>query len=219
MIGTSAELMAGSQLTIKELLYGMMLPSGNDAAYVLAEYIGTLLCLAKASFELPDEIHSPERFLALREQTKKCVIAFTGEMNRRAGSLGMTRTHYSNPHGLSDKDNYSTCWDLARLCSYAMENKELAHIVATKEYSCLCPATAREYRWTNTHKLLDEGWHGIKTGVTPAAGPCLASYYRGGKHKHVSVLIVLLCCDSMDLRYEETRLLLEHIVQSKTHSH
>lgn len=138
-------------------------------------------------------------------------------MNRRAAYFGMSRTHYENPHGLSDKANYSTCSDIVKLCSQALQNRQFVQTVTTKEYCCLCPITGKEYKWVNTHKLLDEGWHGIKTGVTPAAGPCLASYYKHTPdRKPTGVMIILLGCDTMDLRYEETKLLLKHSLEHKT---
>lgn len=145
--------------------------------------------------------------LQYRQNNKKAVNYFIGEMNKRAYGLGMARTHYSNPHGLSDKNNYSTCLDIARLCDEALNNKEFSQIVTTKQYSCKCLKTGKEFSWKNTHKLLDEGWHGIKTGVTPNAGPCLSSFYRQGKD--AGVIIILLACQTMELRYDETKTLLE----------
>jgi D-alanyl-D-alanine carboxypeptidase (penicillin-binding protein 5/6) len=81
-----------------------------------------------------------------------------------------------------------------------MSNKQFAQIVSTKQYYCVCPETGREFRWKNTHKLLEEdGWCGVKTGVTPAAGPCLASCY--GRGRQGRVFVVLLGCETMELRY------------------
>lgn len=151
----------------------------------------------------------------MREQTKRCVHLFVTEMNRKAQKLGMLRTHYSNPHGLSDKNNHSTCWDITRLCDHATHHRHFMQIVTTKEFSCVCSRTLKTYKWTNTHKLLEEGWSGIKTGVTPAAGPCLSSFYKDSKGKlPVSLIIILLNCSSMDARYTETKLLLEHSLRS-----
>lgn len=181
-----------------------MLPSGNDAATTLAECFGTLLMLWKecSPDPLPEEIYDPEKLDALREQSKRCVNAFVAEMNRMALKVGMMRTHYSNPHGLSDKNNYSTCWDLAKLCDHATQHRHFMQIVGTKEFSCVCSRTLKAFNWKNTHKLLEEGWLGIKTGVTPAAGPCLTSFYKDSKGKQpTALIIVLLNCYSMDARY------------------
>lgn len=138
MTGTSAELKTGSILSVKSLLYGLMLPSGNDAAYCLAEYMGTLIHVSQTRTSLPIDILNPDLFLMLREETKKCVNLFLDEMNRKAWILGMTRTHYVNPHGLSDKRAYSTCEDLVKLLEYCVKNREFMDIVSSKTYEVKC---------------------------------------------------------------------------------
>lgn len=102
--GSSIYLRAGERLTIENLLYGMMLQSGNDAA--------TALALA----------HSGS------------IEAFAARMNARAQDLGLQDTHFANPHGLDDDGNYSTAADLARLACAAMENETFAKVVSTKQY-------------------------------------------------------------------------------------
>ncbi len=102
--GSSIYLRAGERLRLEELLYGMMLQSGNDAA--------TALAIA----------HSGS------------VEAFAACMNRRAKELGLKNTHFANPHGLDDEGNYSTAEDLAHLAAAAMENETFARVVSTKQY-------------------------------------------------------------------------------------
>ncbi len=102
--GSSIYLHAGEQLTLEDLLYGMMLQSGNDAAVALA--------LA----------HSGS------------IEAFAARMNARAMELGLQNTHFANPHGLDDAGNYATAADLARLACAAMENETFAKVVSTKQY-------------------------------------------------------------------------------------
>lgn len=100
--GSSMYLQAGEVLTIQELLYGLMLHSGNDAATALAIYCGGT------------------------------VEGFVEMMNDKANALGLENTHFENPHGLDGKTHCSTASDLARLASYAMENPIFAKIVSTK---------------------------------------------------------------------------------------
>lgn len=102
--GSSLYLRAGERVTVENLLYGMMLRSGNDAAAALA--------LA----------HSGS------------IEAFARHMNERAQALGLMNTHFANPHGLDDEGNYSTCEDLGRLACAAMENETFRKVVGTKEY-------------------------------------------------------------------------------------
>lgn len=139
--GSSMYLKTGEQLTVRELLYGLMLHSGNDAAVALA------LCSAG----------SVERFV--------------GWMNETAQSLALCNTHFANPNGLDDDENYSTAHDLAILTRYALKNPEFLRIVSTRSIRaagrCL----------TNHNRLLWslEGAIGVKTGYTRAAGRILVS--------------------------------------------
>lgn len=100
--GSSMYLQEGEALTVQELLYGLMLSSGNDAAVALA-----LHCSGS-------------------------IEAFADEMNAKARALGLDGTHFANPHGLDAADHYSTARDLAILAAYAMENPFFAQTVGTK---------------------------------------------------------------------------------------
>lgn len=102
--GSSMYLQAGEELTVLDLLYGLLLQSGNDCAAVLAEYVA-------------DE---QEEFVAL--------------MNQTAADLQLHNTHFMNPSGLPDENHYSTAYDMARLTAYAMENEDFRTIVSTKTY-------------------------------------------------------------------------------------
>ena len=104
--GSSMYLTAGERLTVEDLLYGMMLSSGNDAAVALAIYVSG----------------SPE--------------AFAREMNRKAQALGLVHTGFANPNGLDQEGNYSTAADLGRLAAAAMENPDFRRIVSAKTYQC-----------------------------------------------------------------------------------
>ena len=139
--GSSIYLREGEILTVQELLYGLMLHSGNDAAVALAIYCGGTL----------------EGFVEL--------------MNDKARQLGLTGTHFDNPHGLDSPEHYSTARDLAVLAAYAMKDPIFAQTVSTK--------TVRigQRSLQNHNKLLWrlEGADGVKTGFTKAAGRILVS--------------------------------------------
>ena len=139
--GSSMYLREGEVMTVQELLYGLMLHSGNDAAVALAIYCGGT------------------------------VEGFAQLMNDKAHRLGLTGTHFENPHGLDSPMHYSTARDMAVLAAYAMENPIFAKTVSAKSVS----AGGRTLR--NHNKLLWrlEGADGVKTGFTKAAGRILVS--------------------------------------------
>ena len=139
--GSSMYLQEGEVLTLQELLYGLMLSSGNDAAVALAIYCGGT------------------------------VEGFAELMNDKARILGLTGTHFENPHGLDSPGHYSTARDLAVLAAYAMENPIFQKTVSAKT------VTVGDRYLRNHNKLLwqVEGADGVKTGYTKAAGRILVS--------------------------------------------
>ncbi|MDP9865863.1 MULTISPECIES: D-alanyl-D-alanine carboxypeptidase family protein [Streptosporangium] len=144
---TSAALRAGERLTVRELLYGAMLPSGADATHALARVYG------------PGE----RRFVA--------------KMNAAARSLGLSGTRYGNSDGLPEPSpGYSTAQDQARLAEAALADPVLRTIAATRRYVVRKSKVHRAHVWTNTNKLLgkEPGALGVKTGYTRAAGYCLS---------------------------------------------
>ena len=146
--GSSLYLKAGERVRVIDLLYGMMLRSGNDAAAALA--------IAHSGSE----------------------DAFVRAMNERAAALDLLDTHFANPHGLDDEDNYSTAYDLALLAREAMENERFREVVGTKTYRF------GDRVFENHNRLLwrCEGAEGVKTGFTKAAGRILvSSAVRGGR--------------------------------------
>jgi len=153
--GSSLNLQAGEQITVEELLYGMMLCSGNDAAAALA-------------------IHCSGNF-----------STFVSQMNERAASLGLKRTKFSNPHGLDEKDHYSTARELAYLTAAAMENTVFREVVSTRQI------TFGDRVYTNHNKLLwqYEGALGVKTGYTKAAGRVLVSCAQRNGRRLIAVTI------------------------------
>lgn len=139
--GSSIYLSLGEKITVKDLLYGMMLRSGNDAAIVLANYVGG----------------SVENFVSL--------------MNEEAKKIKMYNTIFYNPTGLDDdvKGNISSAYDMALLTSYAIKNSEFKKIFKTKRYKC--KTNLKSYDWHNKNKALKMSKYvtGGKTGYTKKA--------------------------------------------------
>ena len=102
-------LWASAQVTYRDLLFGLMLPSGNDAALELARNLAP------------------------------SVDAFVGEMNAKAAQLGLEDTHFVNPHGLDKRDHYSSAYDLAMIARYAMQNQRFREIVGTRQHHLAAP--------------------------------------------------------------------------------
>lgn len=182
--GTSAKLKAGEKIKVRDLLYGLMLPSGNDAARAFAEHFAD---------RYPADAKDPDP-----------AAPFVAAMNREAAALKMTNTRYLDPHGLGL--NRSTPRDLAALAVAAIRNELFRSIVNTRRHSCTVTAadgTTRTVVWDNTNRLLGiEGYDGVKTGTTTAAGACLvASGRRDGTHR----IVVVLGASSNDNRYIDAR--------------
>ncbi|MEU9588370.1 D-alanyl-D-alanine carboxypeptidase [Streptomyces sp. NPDC048193] len=152
---SSARLIVGDKVTVRQLLYGLMLPSGCDAAYALADKFGTGRTRAER------------------------VKSFIGKMNSTARSLGLKNTHFDSFDGIGNGSNYSTPRDLTKLASSAMKNANFRAIVKTKKYTAKTTTKSGGTRtmaaWTNTNTLLSSysGAVGLKTGSGPEAKYCL----------------------------------------------
>ncbi len=145
--GSSIYLKNGEKLSLENMLYGLMLRSGNDAAVAIAEHIGG----------------SEEGFVFL--------------MNQKAAAIGMTHSHFMNPHGLDHKDHYSTTKDMALLTAYALKNPIFKKIVSTKVKIAPSADEPWDRKWLNKNKLLRmyDYADGVKTGYTKLSKRCLAS--------------------------------------------
>ena len=143
--GTSIYLQEGELLTLEQMLLGLMLSSGNDAAAAIAAHIGG----------------SEEAFLEL--------------MNARAKEIGAVNTRFANPHGLPDEAHYTTAYDLALIAREAMENDTFRRIVSMQRASIPWEGRTYKRQLNNKNRLLAEypGATGIKTGYTSKAGRCL----------------------------------------------
>ena len=145
--GSSIYLFESEEITVKTLLYALLLSSANDAAVALA-------------------LH-----------TAGSIEAFATLMNERATALGLRDTHFTNPHGLFDEAHYTTARELALITAEAMKNDTFAKIVATKRYSVPQNGTDATRLFLNHNRLLHtcEGACGVKTGFTKKSGRCLVS--------------------------------------------
>lgn len=134
-------------MTLENMLYGLMLRSGNDAATAIAEHVGG----------------SVEGFVYL--------------MNEKARMLGLSHSHFMNPHGLDEEGHYSSANDLAKLTAYALHNPVFKEIVKTPTKKVPNPNESWDYKWDNKNKMLRlyEGADGVKTGYTKKAFRCLVS--------------------------------------------
>ena len=174
--GSSVYLREGEKLTIKELLYGLMLRSGNDCAVALALYVG------------------------------KSIDNFASMMNKKAQKLGCKNTNFVNPHGLPDENHYTTAYDLGLISCQAIKNPIIKEIVSAKSTNISNDGLEYDRFLKNKNKILTlfDGANGIKTGYTKKAGRCfVGSALRDGMQL---VVVLLNCGpmfeDSMKLMQE-----------------
>jgi len=216
MIGTSADLLEGDQLRLIDLLHALMLPSGNDAAYAIAESFGCLLYYDINNKTRLSEI-SQNHLISVTNELINIVDPlryFLNEMNRTAKELKLYNTSFANPHGLMNRNNKSTASDVAKLACIALKNAIFLQIVNKKLYECTIKNDKylknRKKTWFNTNKMLDKGYIGIKTGITDAAGPCLVTSLKLNQNdKEIWAICVILGCRNMEKRWEECEELLK----------
>lgn len=157
--GSRLGLKTGDKITIHDLLYGLMLCSGNDAAVALAENVAG----------------SIPQFLEL--------------MNKKAQDLNLTHTHFESPHGLDSDDHYTTAYELALLSDYALKNSTFAKIVGTKTYTITLNGYSRTLSNTNELLGNLNGIYGIKTGFTNGANRCLVTACKRGNMDIICVVL------------------------------
>ena len=157
--GSRLGLKTGDKITIRDLLYGLMLRSGNDAAVALAEHAGGNI----------------EGFAEL--------------MNKKASDLRLTNTHFETPHGLDSDEHYTTAYELAILSNYALNNKTFAQIVGTKEYTITINGYPKQLSNTNELLGNLSGVYGIKTGFTNGANRCLVTACKRNEMDIICVVL------------------------------
>ena len=159
--GSSIYLAPGEKITVLDLLYGLMLESGNDAAETLA---------VAACGDIP---------------------SFTNEMNRKAKELGLVYTHFDNPHGLSSQNHKTTARELAIITCHAMQNPLFRLLVSTKNHTVTAPDGTPLKYFSNHNRMLRtyDGATGVKTGYTLASGRCLVSSARRNGTEFITVTL------------------------------
>lgn len=206
-IGTSAGLIAYDKLKVADLFYGLLLPSGNDAAICLAEGCGELIIngWGKGKY-FKNKIRKSLGFGLIKQISDMNPIeVFIKYMNRLSHKFGLLKSSFTNPNGLADRGNKSTAADVGNFAHLAKKNPYIAKVVRTAQYKCIGitgMGEKRIYNWVNTNILLNEGYDGLKTGITPTAGPCLIA---SKKYRGVPLIITLLHSKSCDHRWKETR--------------
>ncbi len=173
---STADLKAGEVLSVAQLIEGMLLPSGNDAAYMIALAAGRVLA---EDPELP---------------VTDAIAVFVQEMNTQARNLGMDGTHFANPDGYHHEEHYTTLRDLATIGELALGN-ELIMTYAKITEDTFTPVLGEEKEWKNTNLLINPEYEyycpyavGLKTGQTEAAGKCqLSAFDVNGKQYIIGV--------------------------------
>ena len=175
--GSKLGLKTGDKISLKDLLYGLLLRSGNDAAIQIALHLG-------GSIE-----------------------GFAQMMNDKANELGLKNTHFVTPHGLDNENHYTTVYELALLTDYALNNKEFAKIVSTKQ--TVITINSKPVTINNTNELLGnlEGVNGVKTGFTNNAGRCLITSIT---RNNFSIITIVLGADTKKFRTKDSIELIEY---------
>ena len=158
--GSSMGLVLGEEMSFRSLLYGMMLNSGNDAAFTIAtNYPGGL-------------------------------NAFIKKMNEKVLELELHNTHFQNPAGFDDPNHYTSAFDLAHIARVAIEDPQISRIVSTKDTSVMSWDKVHKHPLSNLNKLLGEdGVIGIKTGTTDLAGESLVALVERNDQKVITVVL------------------------------
>lgn len=157
--GSRLGLKKDDKILLKDLLYGLMLKSGNDAAVAIAETVGG----------------SVEGFAEL--------------MNNKAQELKLENTHFVTPHGLDNPEHYTTAYELAKLADYAMKNETFAKVVNTKNYTVTINGYPKNITNTNELLGYLNGVNGVKTGFTNNAGRCLVTSVNRNGFEIITVVL------------------------------
>ena len=179
--GSRLGLKTGDKITYNDLLYGLMLCSGNDAATQIAISVGG------------------------------SVQVFINMMNEKAKELGLKHTRYVTPHGLDNKDHYTTALELAKITDYALEIKKFAEVVSTKTYMVCINGYYKTIR--NTNELLGNlsGVNGVKTGFTNGAGRCLVTSVN---RNDFNIITVVLGANTKSIRTSDSIKLIENVYKN-----
>ena len=187
---STAQIDWGDKLTVEMLVEAMLLPSGNDAAYILAVEVGRML-------ENNSRLHYSD-----------AAIAFVDEMNRQAKAQGMNGTNFVNPDGIHKVNHYSSYQDLVKMAQLSLENATIMKY-ASINVDYVTFVTGEDRKWENTNSLInpESPYYcpyavGLKTGQTPGAGACLLSAFR---YQGRTLIIGTFGCPGKDDRFSDTR--------------
>ena len=163
--GSTVGLKSGSEVSLKSLMYGMLLKSGNDCAVAIAEYVGG------------------------------DVENFAKMMNKKAYEIGAKDTYCTNPHGLDSDENYSTAYDLALITSYAKTNETLSKMLGTESITVPWGTSSKYLSNTNRLLFTYEYCDGGKTGFTNGANRCLVATAKKDDLKVIAVVLGAVTTD------------------------
>ncbi len=192
--GSNMGILNGEQLTVEQLLYGLLVHSANDAANVLAEGVS------------------------------QSITDFVALMNQKASDLGMKNTHFVNPHGYHNQEHYMSARDLATLSSYAMKNEKFAAIVSVPTYEIPPTEKYKEIRYLSSNnmlinpmkgrKYLYDAARGIKTGHTDDAGYCLASFAEQDGETYICVTMKSAIDENDNHSFKDTIALFDYAFEN-----
>lgn len=157
--GSRLGLKTNDKISVRDLLYGLMLCSGNDAAVALAQHVGG---------DLP---------------------GFATLMNQKCDTLGLTSTHFVTPHGLDNDDHYTTAYELAVITNYALKNETFCKYVGTKNYTVSINGRSKNLSNTNELLGNLNGVYGVKTGFTNGANRCLVTSVKRGNMDLICIVL------------------------------
>lgn len=180
--GSTMELQTGEELTVENLLKGLLIQSGNDAAVALAEH------------------------------NSGSVEDFVAKMNQKAEELELINTHFSNPNGLEDFDNYSSAAEIAKIAKIAFELEEIQEIVSQEETIVYDENGIYIHNLQTTNELLNNDFYdviGLKTGTTDLAGLCFAAISENENGNRIITVVL----NSPD-RFQETKILVDWIFRA-----
>lgn len=188
----------GQVTTVEELLNGMLICSGNDAAYILAKATGEAIFNNNIANE------------GKKFTEAQCVERFVLEMNKNVRDMELKNTHFTSPDGYDEKNQYTTASDLSKIAIEAYGNETIAKICSRQSYT----SETLKRTWTNTNELLNKNSDfyykycvGLKTGSTDGAGKCLVC---AGKKDDTECISVVLGESSDEHRFKDAKTLLEY---------
>ncbi|MFH1218464.1 MAG: D-alanyl-D-alanine carboxypeptidase family protein [Candidatus Peregrinibacteria bacterium] len=179
--GSTMYLRPGENITVENLLYGAIINSANDAAVALAEH------------------------------NAGTVSEFVEKMNKKALSLGLVNTHFSNPIGLDHPDNYSSAYDIAKLSRYIYQYEFIRQAAQLKDFEVSSIDEKYKHKLNSTNDLLDSYLHikGLKTGRTDTAGLCMVAVAE--KNENNEIITVVL---NSPARFTETKILVDWVFRA-----